>query len=897
VNVRRSGLTVAGCMAVVALLAQPACAGQQGDSRSDPYAAYAAGDYDAAIRGLRALVRANPAEARPRRTLVAALAEVGRYDEAEAAAKETDSAELANSLGEVLVRVGRLDEAVVAFRRAVAGRAADRNTARLNLAMLDDRRGNTEAALDSFDTFIDLYNGSTRLDARDLIAVAEAVRRLGVRDPQLFKDAVKALDEAIKEDNVTIDGSPAGYDARVQMGNLFLEKFNSTEAQPLFREVLEKNEHHPGALLGMAVAKNFDGSAESMELVEQSLKVNPNDVAALVFRARLLLDLERPADARKDIDTALSIDAHSLDALSARATMEFLAGDDAAFAASRREILAINPVYADLYNQVAELAVRQRRYAGSVELAAQAVALDPRSWTGYGILGLNELRLGEVAKARTDLEKSFAGDPYNPWIKNTLDLLDTFGQYRIVKTARFELMLYGSEADLLSQWIGPLAEEAFDSLSRRYHYTPKTPVRVEVYPRHADFSVRTVGIAGLGALGVCFGNVLAIDSPAARERGDFNWGSTLWHELTHTMTLGLSNHRVPRWFTEGLSVLEERRARPGWGDDLTPDFIAAWKKGDILPFSRLNEGFVRPKYPQMVIFSYYEASLVSQMIEERHGFDAILSMLKAYGEGKSDETVIQDVLGMKPAAFDKQFEEWVRTRFAKQIDAVVVQDEGLIGRALGAVRGGGDRAAGFAGDLQRGAELVKAGNDDEARTVLQRARDQFPEYVGSGNAYVQLAGVEERAGNLAAAVSDLEALAAINENDYDANLAIAGLRERMNDPRGAAVALERAIYISPYDKALHEKLAALHAQAGDLQGVVRARRALVALDPVDKADARYQLALALFEAGDTAGARREVLNALEIAPNFERAQELLLRIRSGRSDEAGADRTMQETGS
>ena len=54
--------------------------------------------------------------------------------------------------------------------------------------------------------------------------------------------------------------------------------------------------------------------------------------------------------------------------------------------------------------------------------------------------------------------------------------------------------------------------------------------------------------------------------------------------------------------------------------------------------------------------------------------------------------------------------------------------------------------------------------------------------------------------------------------------------------------------------------------------------AIVALQPVDMAEARYQLALAHFEAGDVTSARREVLRALENAPNFERAQELLLRI-------------------
>ena len=39
------------------------------------------------------------------------------------------------------------------------------------------------------------------------------------------------------------------------------------------------------------------------------------------------------------------------------------------------------------------------------------------------------------------------------------------------------------------------------------------PVQVEVYPDHEDFAVRTMGMPGLGALGVTFGQVVAMDSP------------------------------------------------------------------------------------------------------------------------------------------------------------------------------------------------------------------------------------------------------------------------------------------------------------------------------------------------------------------------------------------------
>ena len=59
------------------------------------------------------------------------------------------------------------------------------------------------------------------------------------------------------------------------------------------------------------------------------------------------------------------------------------------------------------------------------------------------------------------------------------------------------------------------------------------PVQVEVYPDHEDFAVRTLGMPGLGALGVTFGEVVAMDSPSGRKPGDFNWASTLWHEMSH----------------------------------------------------------------------------------------------------------------------------------------------------------------------------------------------------------------------------------------------------------------------------------------------------------------------------------------------------------------------------
>ena len=57
------------------------------------------------------------------------------------------------------------------------------------------------------------------------------------------------------------------------------------------------------------------------------------------------------------------------------------------------------------------------------------------------------------------------------------------------------------------------------------------------------------------------------------------------------------------------------------------------------------------------------------------------------------------------------------------------------------------------------------------------------------------------------------------------------------------------------------------------------RRALVGLHPVDRAGAWYRLAVAQDDAGDTKGALRSIVRSLEDAPNYQLAQELLLKLK------------------
>lgn len=760
--------------------------------------------------------------------------------------------------------------AAAAYRQALA--TPDSLTARLRLAELRLESGDT-TALDDMDAFIDVYRtAGGRLTSRELAAVARALGHLGRRDPQIPKDALRVYDEAIAADS-------ANLDARVALGELFLDKYNGTDAAVTFDGVLAVDPRHARALVGAARRMLADGDGDPEALVRRALDVDAGYAPAHALAARLRLDVEDHAGAIEAAERALAIDATNGEALAVLALASRLRGDEAGYTAARGRAAGRGPAAAAFHATLAELAARNRLYADAVTYARDAVRHDSAG-RGLALLGVNLLRVGDVAGSRAALEAGFRRDPYDVWTKNTLDLLDhTQRSFREVETPHFRLVFDSTEADLLAPYATEIAEEAYAQFARRYGWQPDGPIRLELYPRHADFSVRTVGLAGLGALGVSFGTVLAMDSPAARDAGTFNWGSTLWHEVAHTFTLGASAHRVPRWLSEGLSVYEERKARPGWGADASPAFVAAYAGGRVPPPSRMNDGFMRPDFPQQVLFSYYAASLVAEMIERDAGDAAFGRMLRLYAQGRQTPDVVREVLGVSMEELDRTFDAYVRERLATQLAAVAPMP--TPSREAGARPAPVPMRGEFADAMRAASQAIEAGRDDAAIAALERAKRAFPGAGGPESPHWLLAGLHEKRGDRRSAANELLALTLLDEEHYRANVKLADLLVALGDTAGATAALERAVWISPYDGALHARLADRLAAAGDAAGAVRERRAVVALRPTDEAQARYELAVALRAAGDAAGARREVLRALEIAPAFELAQALLLELRAG----------------
>ena len=541
--------------------------------------------------------------------------------------------------------------------RVQAQAPADR-TDRVERAELAFRHGDRAGAASSAGAIVAEYERRAGTwSARDHVAAGRAYLLVASSDAGAVRSALRAFDAAAAADS-TLD------EAVLRASDLLLDKYNAPDAKQGYETVLRRRPRNAWALLGLARVMEFSGQGDALAKAREAIAADARLAPAHLFVARLHLEAERNDSAQAAARRALAVEPEALDAWAVIGAVAWIAGDSAGFAAALASAQRVTPRPADFYVMLSEAAARQRRYADAERFAARALDLDSLSVPALGALGTNRLRTGDIAGGRARIERAFAIDPFNLWHKNTLDLLDVLASFRTVRLGRFEFVTSAREADILLPYLSPLLEEAYEKLAARYDHRPTAPVRMEIYSRSADFSVRTVGLTGLGALGVSFGRLLAIDAPSARDPGTFNWGSTAWHELAHTFTLGLSDNRVPRWFSEGASVFEERRARAGWGALASPAYLAALKAGALRQVSQLNDGFVRPRSPNEVGLSYYHASLVCEMIETQFGPKALGDMLRAWRDGLTNAAVFQRVLKLDEAALDKRFDVWVRGRFA-----------------------------------------------------------------------------------------------------------------------------------------------------------------------------------------------------------------------------------------
>jgi tetratricopeptide (TPR) repeat protein len=651
---------------------------------------------------------------------------------------------------------------------------------------------------------------------------------------------------------LAVAAQPKNPDYRVRWGRLFLERNQPADASGLFQEALEIKANHAGAILGLALAMAEGFDSKAVALAGEALKIDPKLAEAHVLLARMALEDNDEALAVAEAGKALAIDPECLEAMAIRATIDWL--NDKRETPYLASVLKVNPVYGEVYATAGRFFVLNRRYTEGIALYRKALDMNPGLLSAQAALGLNLMRLGQDDEARKLLESCWdAGEKY-PAVGNPLRLLDSYKNFKYIKAGNVTLKLNSREADLLEPYFEAEAKRAIATYEKKYQVKLDRPVQVEVYPDHEDFAVRTLGMPGMGALGVTFNTSIAMDSPSSRKPGEFHWASTLWHELSHVFTLAATKDRIPRWFTEGMAVYEETAASPEWGDRLAPPVILAIREKKLLPVAELDRGFVHPTFPEQVIVSYYQAGQICDFIVEKWSFQKLLDMMHSFGELKTTPEVVRQHLGVSPEDFDKQFLTWVEARTRTTVQGYEDWKKGM----------------------QRISALVKEDKHDDVIREAPAVRDLYADYVESGNLYEVLADAYLAKGDKAAAAGELERYARAGGRSPEPLKQLAGLLQEAGKLKEAAEALNRLNYIYLEDETQHRKLGDLDLELNDAQGAIREFRAVVALKPLDQASAHYGLARAYRAANMLDEAKEEVLGALEAAPSYRPAQKLLL---------------------
>ena len=644
---------------------------------------------------------------------------------------------------------------------------------------------------------------------------------------------------------------------KVRWGRLLYERFNNPDAAGLFREALQKDPSNAGAYVGLALvfADNFDGKAA--EYCAKAIALDPKLTEAHELMAQLDLENGDQAAAAAEADKAIALESDAMDAMAIHAAIELI-GDrspDAWFA----RIKAVNPGYGESYALVAHELELNYRYEDAVTYYRKAIEANPRLWSAHSALGIDLMRLGQEDEPRKELELSYENGYRNAATVNSLRLLDSYRNFETFRDDGTIIKLDKSEASVLLPYIRPELHTILAAYEKKYHMKLPGPVQVEVYPNHADFAVRTTGMPGLGALGVTFGEVVAMDSPSARKPGDFNWGSTLWHEMSHVFILTATNHRVPRWFTEGLAVHEEGERSPEWKNQPTPEVLAAIRDKKLLPVTELDRGFVYPQYPSQVTVSYFQAGSICDFVKQKWGDDKLLEMAHSFGELKPTAQVLQQDLELAPAEFDKEYLAWMDAQYGAEASHF---DE-------------------WRGKLKALAAAWEQKQYDAVLTQGPALIAMYPQYVGDANVYEMEADANRAKGNAKAEAAALTEYKHEGGENPDLLKRLAALEESAGEKDEAAATLEGINYIYPVkDEDLHRRLGDLLYGLKQYDGAIREYQALVASQPVDKAGAEFDLAQAYLAAGQKDKAEDSVLAALEIAPGFRPAQKLLLELQN-----------------
>lgn len=651
-------------------------------------------------------------------------------------------------------------------------------------------------------------------------------------------------------------------------GTLALTKDDYKLASKTFQQGLEIHPDNVELLHGLASSYREGDRSQLIEYANQALTINARHAPTLILLAEHLIAAESYDAAEQNINIALETNPSHPHALALKAVLAYIRNDSDGgdqFRAAALSTWAENP---EVDYQIGRQLSRKYRFSDAASHQRIALGLDSTYNPARIQLAQDLLRLGQNDEAWVHADAVHESDPYNISAFNLATLRDRLDDFTTIESEHFVIKMSSKEASVYGPRAVRVLEEAHANLTQSYAIELPQKTTVEIYPNPVDFETRTFGIPGNpGYLGVCFGPVFTINSPATRLA---NWEAVLYHEFCHTITLTLTNNRMPRWLSEGISVYEERVANKSWGQQMTASYRNRILSEQMQPISSMSSAFLQASDGEDIQFAYYQSYLVVEYIIKNHGATQLRDLLVELGKG----TEINAALAIHLApleTLDSGFAE-----FAKEEAAKLAPEY---------------RFDSPEGPLAIATQLMQPKEDYKAK--LQRGKDYLAAEEWS-KAIEELEALVEKAGYLPAAENAhwplSQSYQAIGDTEKESAILKDMVRHEGNKLAPVTRLLELARDSGSSNEILQWSSAWLainpmaetpwrsflkSSKALDLTPeAIEAASALLALDAPDKPALNYQLAQLNHSSAPTV-AKRHVLEALEEAPRFVEAYRLL----------------------
>jgi len=762
-----------------------------------------------------------------------------------------------------------------------------------------DALGTVEAAKAKFPSSIRLawkertirrYNGQSQKAKEVLADIAALIERGSwrYRDPnslliignfflEIGADAKQVRVEMFQR---VQQGSPYFSKAFIEAGELALAKSDFGLAAEDLQKALKIDEDDPRILHGLALAYEESDSEKASEYLNQALTLNPRHIPSLLMVANRQLYSERFREASDALDQAIKVNPHHPEAWAMRAVIAHLQSDGEREKYCRNQALEHWKDNPAVDYVIGKLLARNYRFSEAAAAQRKALDFDPDFLPAKMELSNDLLRLGNDEKGWKLAEEVFDADNYNVVAHNLTTLRENMEQFRTLKRDGFVVRMNAQEAEIYGDRVLQILGEAKQTLCQKYNVELNEPIAIEIFDKQQDFAIRTFGLpGGAGFLGVCFGNVITMNSPASQGAAPSNWEAVLWHEFCHVVTLNKTNNKMPRWLSEGISVHEELQQNQAWGQSMNPAYRKMILGEELTPVSKLSGAFIRPASPQHLMFAYYESAVVVDYLVEEFGIEAMRNILDDLGKGLH----INDAISRHAApleAIDPKFEKYIRDRaqsFGKDAD-FDREDLPKVADSQSWSEWLKDHPANYYGLQQYALALMREGKWEDAKQPSQKLQKLVPNDPSEASGLRLQAKIAQELGETDLELVALNDIVKLDSDLIDVYQRLIELYQEREQWEEVTLNVERWLAVNPLVPEPYRLLAESGEQTENHEVAIRGLQALAMMDPFDPADIHFRTARLLQLTGDKQQAKRHVLLALEEAPRYRKAYQLLLSL-------------------